>query len=225
MLKPRLLPAPSDPQTLYLLARTTDLVMTPNGGQTWIPAVGGLPSGEHGDVSILSLAIHPQDARTLYAGTGGFVGGGCGVYASTDGGQSWRPANSGMLDLRITAVAIDPSDPQTLYAGSDGGELLKSSDGGASWERLTAALAVRPYSEPREIRAMAVDPADPNRVVLLGDNSGPMGSRDGGRTWQLLGKPGGEEQPSFDATLIVPAPELVILAALPHAGVWRYVAD
>lgn len=223
----RFYPAPTDSNQLFFLGWATDLLLTPNGGQTWFPATNGLPQTEHGAVSVLSLAIDPTDARRIYAGTGAWVGGGRGVYASTDGGQNWLPANSSMLDLRITALAIDPGNPQTVYAGSADGHLLKSIDGGASWTRLTEALAVRRYSEPRQIREIAVDPVDANLVILLGDNSGPMASRDGGQSWQLLGKPGGNDQPYFSTTLLIPAPHLVILADIDHDVVWRYaqVAD
>lgn len=218
----QLLPAPSQPDTLYFLSKADWLMLSPNAGKTWIPASAGLPQSDHNSINILSLAIDPTDANTLYAGTGGFVGGGRGVYKSTDGGQSWTAANAGNLDLRITALAIDPSNPQTVYAGSDAGDILKSTDGGVSWIQLDPTPALPRYSEPREIREIVVNPQDSRFVILLGDNSGPLVSRNGGETWQMLGKPDGHDQPYFEVTLIVPEPEIVIVVDFENAEPQRY---
>lgn len=218
----QLLAAPSQPDTLYFLSEADWIMLSPNAGKTWIPASAGLPESEHGSTNILSLAIAPNDANTLYAGTGGFVGGGRGVYKSTDGGQSWTAANAGMLDLRITALAIDPLNPQTLYAGSSNGDILKSTDGGASWVELDPTPALPRYSEPREIRDIVLNPQDPRFVILVADNSGPLVSRNGGETWQMLGKPDGHDQPYFEVVLTVPEPEIVIVVDFENADPQRY---
>jgi hypothetical protein len=173
-------------------------------------------------VNVLTLAIHPTDPNVVYAGTGGFVGQGHGVYKSVDGGQTWAPANRGMLDYRITAVAIDPTDPQVVYAGGDSGDLFKSEDGGDTWAKRTEALEVQAYSAPRTIHAIAIDERDANRVFLLGDNSGLMFSGDGGQNWQMVGKPGEHDQPYFAVAEVFLTPRLVAIGGIDHDVVWRY---
>jgi photosystem II stability/assembly factor-like uncharacterized protein len=217
--------APADQQSLYFVSVSFTLMHSPNGGATWLPMGEGLPGDRGGEVNVLTLALHPTDPNIVYAGTGGFVGQGHGVYKSTDGGRTWAPANRGMLDYRVTAVAIDPSDPQVVYAGGDSGDLFKSTDGGDTWTKLTEALNVQPYSAPRTIHAILVDPQDANRVFLLGDNSSLMFSADGGQSWQLLGKPGDRNQPYFELAEMFLAPHLVALVDFQHDVAWRYAED
>ncbi len=76
----------------------------------------GLP-GDENEVYVMSLAIDPTDANVIYAGTGGFVGQGHGVYKSTDGGDNWSASNRGLIDYRITAIAIDPADSKIVVCG------------------------------------------------------------------------------------------------------------
>ena len=215
--------APSNQQSLYFLNVVSGLMYSPNGGLTWLPAGEGLPGyEEEGRVGVLTLEIHPTDPSTIYAGTGGFVGQGHGVYKSVDGGQTWMPSNRGMLDYRITALAIDPTDPQVVYAGGDSGDFFKSTDGGDTWTKLSEALKVQEYSAPRTIHTISIDHQNANRVFLLGDNSGLMFSGDGGQKWQMLGKPGEDDQPYFGIAEMFLAPRLVVIAGLEHDVVWRY---
>jgi photosystem II stability/assembly factor-like uncharacterized protein len=219
----RLYIAPSNQQSLYFLSIASSFAHSPNGGATWLPVGEGLPGyEEEGRVGVLTLAIHPTDPSIVYAGTGGFVGQGHGVYKSVDGGQTWMPSNRGMLDYRITALAIDPADPQVVYAGGDSGDFFKSTDGGDSWTRLSEALEVQEYSAPGIIHTISIDHQNPNRVFLLGDNSGLMFSGDGGQKWQMLGKPGEHDQPHFGTAEMFLAPRLVVIAGLEHDVVWRY---
>lgn len=215
--------APSNQQSLYFLTVASGLMHSPNGGATWLPVGEGLPGYEEEErVGVLTLEIHRTDPSIMYAGTGGFVGQGHGVYKSTDGGQTWMPSNRGMLDYRITALAIDPADPQVVYAGGDSGDFFKSTDGGDSWTRLSEALKVQEYSAPRTIHTISIDHQNANRAFLLGDNSGLMFSEDGGQKWQMLGKPGEDDQPYFGIAEMFLAPRLVVIAGLEHDVVWRY---
>ena len=92
----------------------------------------------------VSLAIDPQDPRTLYVGTVGY-----GVHRSGDGGQSWQPLNQGLglqpgVILRIPAIAVDEANPQHLALATAfsvgrhlvGDGVYESLDGGESWIKL-----------------------------------------------------------------------------------------
>jgi photosystem II stability/assembly factor-like uncharacterized protein len=158
----------------------------------------------------------------MYAGTGGFVGGGQGVFKTSDGGETWAASNKGMLDYRITALAVDPKNPQVVYAGGDSGDLFKSSDGGQTWTNLKDKLALRQYGEPREIRQIEVDPLT-GVVYMMGDNSGLLYSLDAGAKWKLVGIPPGANQPQLPALAVLPGENPVFYMSVENqGGVWRY---
>ena len=96
-------------------------------------------------------------------------------------------------------ITMDPSNPQVLYATTwqvlrtpwditstgPGGGLYKSTDGGETWNKLTAGL---PTANLGKI-GVTVSPVNPQRVwatVEADDKGGVYRSDNGGRTWQLL---------------------------------------
>lgn len=94
---------------------------------------------------------------------------------------------------RIDAVAGVPGNPKIYFAGGLGG-LLRSSDGGATWEEV---FQNRPVSS---IGAIAVAPSNP-KIVYVGTGEpnlrsdiafgdGVWRSDDGGDTWRHLGLDG-----------------------------------
>lgn len=219
-----LYPSPNDSEILYQVSDTGGLSRTSNGGQSWIGLMDGLP---HEDMNALvqALAFDPSNSQVMYAGTGGFVGNGQGVFKSIDGGDTWMPSNRGMLDYRITALAVDPNQPQVLFAGSDQGDLFKSSDGGQSWLNLKDRLVLQQYGEPREIRSIQIDPST-GMIYLLGDNSGLLYSQDGGEKWRLLGNPPGTNQPRFNTMAIrFEDNPIFFMALMDEGGVWTLVTD
>jgi photosystem II stability/assembly factor-like uncharacterized protein len=127
---------------------------------------------------IVSLAVHPADSATIYAGTDGV-----GVLKSTNGGGSWTLVNDGLTHPEVRALAIDPGSPATLYAGTDGGGIFKTTDGGASWsafnEGLTAAADLRVW-------ALAVDPVNPATLYAKTWSGSIFKSTDGGLNWDLV---------------------------------------
>jgi len=221
----RLYTAPGDEKVLFTVAHPGGVARSDDGGYTWLPFGEGLPQDESGEIYALSLAIDPTDANVIYLGTGGWVGQGYGVFKSTDGGETWSPANRGMLDYRISALAVDPTNPQTVYAGGDSGELFKSTDGGQSWQDLSENLRLYPYLNARTIRDIVINPAAPETVYLLGDVVGVMVSNDGGAKWRALAKPGEDDQPVFTAMAVTWEAQPVFVVGIENAGGWRYAAD
>ena len=214
-----LITAPSDARVVYYVT-DPGLSRSDNGGQSWQPAGDGLPM-EYQTALVLSLAVDPSDKNIVYAGTGGFVGQGQCVYKSTDGGDTWSPANRGMLDYRITALAVDPHQPQVVYAGSDSGDLFKSSDGGATWSSLTEKLKVIQNGEPREVRSIQIDPGT-GFVYLEANNSEVLYSSDGGGKWRALGNPPSLNQPSWNGFSMTFGEKPVMYFATQDSGVWRF---
>lgn len=175
----------------------------PPAGNSWVsigpaPINGGQvapPQTVSGRVT--AIAVDPvNSAHWLIGGAQG------GVWASFDAGSSWAPMTDDQASLAMGAIAFAPSDPSTVYAGTGeahfsldsyaGAGLLKSVDGGVSWQLL--ASNTFGHSSFSHIR---VDPSSANNLTAattLGyagrgaeiPTLPPLGiftSTDGGVTW------------------------------------------
>jgi photosystem II stability/assembly factor-like uncharacterized protein len=136
------------------------------------------------------VAVDPRDPNRVYVGT--FDDG---LYATEDGGESWRESSEGVADRRVMSVAVSPSHQvagmSVVYAGTEPSNLYRSEDGGKTWQLLPELR--RLPSEPRwsfpprpwthHVSTIALHPADPD-VLLVGiELGGVMRSLDGGRSW------------------------------------------
>ncbi len=211
---------PANNNIIFALAKSDELTRSSDGGFTWVPLGEGLPKDEY-SLHVLSLAITPSDSNIIYAGTGGFVGGGHGVYKSTDGGQTWTAVNQGMLDYRISALAVDPTSPQTVYAGADDGTFFKTLDGGQTWENLTAKLPLPQDNHPT-IQTIILDAS--GTLLLLTERDGLFVSYDGGQMWQNMGNPGDSDSSFSTMALVSRSDMIVIIGGQRSNGGWRYSA-
>lgn len=137
--------------------------------------------------AVPSVAVHPDDSRTLAIGSADAFASTCGVSISTNAGLSWttRPlpvvpewpscvfANFGsIVDVAFAGdgmllAAFSAQDPSTYQSQI---HLARSADLGTTWE-LTALPRVEPNLSAGEFGAdalpsLAVDPASPNRVYV-----------------------------------------------------------
>src|SRR5215204_5322459 len=203
---PRTVIHPQDPNTVLVCAlghaygaqpergvfRTTD------GGTTWTKV---LFVDENTGCS--DLAMDPKNPRMLFAGmwqleiktwgrTSGGPGGG--LFASRDGGATWRRLTGHGLPTKPVgkvAVAIAPSSPDRIYVmietgdgipwngqATDIGQLWRSDDGGENWTLINrdrnAMGRAHYYSR------MAVAPDDPDETYYL--TASYSKSIDGGAT-------------------------------------------
>jgi hypothetical protein len=131
------------------------------------------------------------------------------LYASTNSGASWTPADAG-LPASVAAISPDPSNASTMLAasgdysssimGSAGSAWFRTANGGASWTRSGASPV---WLWWRAMGAQFVrTPANPAVVYVCypyTDGQGPpgvvtsdffaFGSSDDGATWRLLAAP------------------------------------
>jgi serine/threonine protein kinase/photosystem II stability/assembly factor-like uncharacterized protein len=217
--------APSDGKVLYGVAVIEGAFRSDDGGRNWMVINQGLPKDNNGSYNVQSVAIDPTDPNVAYIGTGWEPFNGNGVYKSTDGGQSWSPANRGMIDYSVIALAVDPASPQTVYAGTFDGKLFKSVDGGQTWDNLTAKLPIASETSRSALRAIILDPAVPQTIYVLCEREGVLVSADGGGTWRLLGKPGKFDYPAFTALTVVFDPQPALIAGIKEEGGWRHAAN
>ena len=103
----------------------------PNGGASWEKVNNGLLG-----LYVSSLAINSNG--DIFAGTD-FIGGGGGVYRSTDNGESWVEVNQGVITTDVRALAINASGE--IFAGLYfGGGVFRSTDNGDSWTPVDNGL-------------------------------------------------------------------------------------
>src|SRR5215831_12710050 len=166
-----------------------------DGGKTWKNV--GLKASEH----IGRIAIDPKDSNIVYVAAQGPLwgpGGDRGLYKTTDGGKTWKQILKISENTGVTDVVIDPNNPETIYAASyqrrrhmwtliDGGPesaIYKSTDAGATWNKLRAGL---PTNDMGRI-GLAISPVDTNVVyatIESGDRKGGIfRSSDRGGSWE-----------------------------------------
>lgn len=153
------------------------------------------------------IAVDPNDPKHIFVAASGDLfnpGGERGVYESTDGGSSWTLVLGGDNDTTgAVDLAIDPRDPNRIFAamwdhrrepdlrryGGVGSGLYRSSDGGATWERLTNGLPAPDATIGRI--GVAVARTNPQRVYAIVNRTdglfqGFYRSDDGGNSWTNL---------------------------------------
>jgi len=135
--------------------------------------------------AVTSLAVSPRHPDVVWAGTEPSR-----VFRSTDGGRTWaeRP---GLTDLgsaegwsfpprphthHVRWIEPHPTDPDRLYVGIEAGALVRTDDGGATWQD-------RPPGARRDNHTLATHPDAPE-VVWTAAGDGYAESRDGGDTWE-----------------------------------------
>jgi photosystem II stability/assembly factor-like uncharacterized protein len=164
------------PSTLYAIDFDGRLFKSIDSGGSW--NVRGSVTG------VGFVVVDPTDSSTIYAGTQR------GLFKSSDGGENWTGADSGLAgntSFQYPTIAIDPLTPSTLYAVTPRG-LFKSTDAAGSWNQLDTlpAEAYTPYDFEGGI---TIDPLTPT-TIYIGFNSGKeqgiLKSTDGGQSWNKL---------------------------------------
>ena len=164
---------PTDPSRVYAGAGTSVLKETlfasDDGGATWTAQDDGL-SGYYS----YGVARHPTEGGSAFGVSGPRV------FRTDDSGSGWTElADTG---VGLTSLIVDPSDAATLYAsyGSPTGQgVLKSVDGGTTWNPAQNGLATS------LLYRLAISPSAPQR--LLGQTlDGLFGTLDGGGLWSSL---------------------------------------
>lgn len=153
------------------------IVKTVNGGVDWQFAnkVKGNASVTMVGLSISKLAFDQGNRQTVLAGTYND-----GLFKSEDSGGSWSKILSKIF---VYDFAISPLDVKIIYAAGicvDHGCVLKTTDGGASWNE-----AYHEGSASNAVRGIALNPFNPNQIVIGTASGSVMKSADAGQTWQL----------------------------------------
>ena len=157
--------APSDPRILYLgtgeanprnsVSWGDGVYRSTDGGRSWTNV------GLRGSFQIGQIRVHPTDPNVAYVGALGRLWGESeqrGLYKTVDGGTTWTCLLGGDPKTGVIDVLMHPADPDTLLVATwerqrdgfdgndpakkvgDGSALWKTTDGGATFRRITAGL-------------------------------------------------------------------------------------
>lgn len=129
---------PRQPNTLFAGTQTGPY-RSDDYGATWrkVP----VPDREQ---PVWSFLFHPRDPDVIFVGYEN-----CEIYRSEDGGASWEelPVSVRFPEIttapganpvkRVLMMAASETEPDLLYAEIEVGGIIRSTDGGQSWENLS----------------------------------------------------------------------------------------
>ena len=168
---------PRNADVVYAGLREGGVRRTSDGGRSWVDCELPAPGG-------CSVAVSSVDGA-VYAGTEPSA-----LFRSDDGGERWRELTA-LLELpsrpswsfpprpwtsHVRWIAPNPHDADLLLVGIELGGLMRSTDGGASWQDH------RPGAQ-RDVHSLVWHPLVEGRAYEAG-GGGAAWSDDGGETWQ-----------------------------------------
>jgi photosystem II stability/assembly factor-like uncharacterized protein len=190
--------------TLFAGARDFGVLRFDSRSQSWTEVNNGLPN-----LKVASFAV-----------SGGklFVGTEIGVWVTTDNGDSWKSANSGM-NARTGVGRIVVRDNRLLVGAFNG--VYASSDNGASWTQVKDSIEPPELQIPPEWKRGSLNKevnslASLDDVIIAGTGGGVFRSVDRGQTWEEAnqGLPNG-----FPGSLALSIETVTVIGARIYAGV------
>ena len=169
---------PKDPDKLYVGTSDEGLFWSEDGGSSW-ESFSGI---EHPRVT--AVAVSPVDGA-VYAGTEPSA-----LFVSRDEGRSWRELE-GMRNLpsaptwsfpprpwtsHVRAIALSYADPNLVVVGIELGGVVRSTDGGETWQDR------RPGAQP-DCHSLSAHPEAAELLYEAG-GGGFAQSTDFGESWE-----------------------------------------
>lgn len=137
---------------------------------------------------INTMAFHPTNADEYIVGTAGG-----GAWITKDDGYSWKVLTENMMSSAVSDIDFNPQNPNTIYictgdketpAGSSRDYnsigVIKSYDGGATWDTTNITTKVGEYARTN---ALLINRLDTNSMTLASDSM-IIKSYDGGNKWE-----------------------------------------
>ena len=167
---------PRQPQTLYA-GTSGGVYKSIDGADTWRKINTGLidPNVLKSSraLGVTRIKVDPFNPDRVYTATLS------GLYATDNGGESWRRLGESLPDHMLSELLLDPKKAGVLYVGHRKG-ISRSGDGGVSWETRNAGLT------NVNIRALAISSVD-SQVLYAGTNGeGLFVSDDSGNAWKQV---------------------------------------
>lgn len=170
------------------------LYKSEDGGNSWTH-IEAMRNSEH----IGMIAVDPRNSDIVYVAAYGplwSAGGDRGLYKTTDGGDNWTKILDISEHTGVNEVHLDPRNPDVIYATShqrrrhvytyiSGGPesaIYKSTDGGASFDKLSRGL---PSGDVGRI-GMDISPVNPDVLYACIEGHGFYRSDNRGASWSKM---------------------------------------
>ncbi len=167
-----------NPNVLFAGTVRAGVLRSDDGGASWSSVNDGLTRPE-----VWWLEQHPVTSQ-LWAGTSPAA-----MFTSEDGGQHWRECEQVRALPRVSEwtfpapphvphvkhIGLRAEDPLDILAAVEEGWLIRSRDGGATWDNLTEGTEFDSHTA-------YFMPAEPN-VIVSTSGSGVYRSEDGGASF------------------------------------------
>ncbi len=168
------------------------LYKSTDGGKSWKRTLGNSEW-----TGVTDILIDPRNPDRLYAATwdrhrtvAAYMGGGPGtaLYASEDGGESWKKLTSGLpkSNMGKIGLAISPQQPDVLYAAIEldrrKGAVYRSANRGATWTKMSDAVSGA--TGPHYYQELYASPHQFDRLYLVDVRI--QISDDGGKTFRRM---------------------------------------
>ena len=162
--------APSDP-SIVVVGALDGVFRSRDGGNTFEQIS---PPGHREIKNIESIAIDPNDAGVIYAGTWHLA------WKTSDGGLSWHPIKQGVIDdSDVFSIIVDYNNPRNVFLSACSG-IYKSENSAELFHKVQGI----PFSA-RRTRVLKQDPQVP-ATVYAGTTEGLWVTNDGGRSWRRI---------------------------------------
>ncbi len=148
------------------------------GPTTWLST-----SYNPGNGRVNVVALDPNDPSIIYAGMPS-----SGLWRSNDNAATWTPLFTDLPSMGVSGIVVHPGSSDTIFIATGDGDgadtfsagVLRSSDGGSTWETTGLNWTI---TQSRTTRALRMDPADP-RVMYCAASNGLFRTQDGSDTWE-----------------------------------------
>ena len=173
--------APDDPDRWYVGIEAGALVMTTDGGETWIDRPSGSRRDNH------TLATHAAVPDRIYSAAGD------GYAESTDGGETWQEMLDGLDHRYVWGLAVDPGNPDTRIVSAASGasqahghqraeSYLYRRQGNEQWHRVQSDSLQTGSGIPRAVLTNGTGAGS----FIAATSQGVFSSHTAGDTWEPI---------------------------------------
>jgi hypothetical protein len=198
-------PSLSDPDTVYAGVEDAALFRTVDGGQTWAELPGLRGAKGHlwqpgaGGMCLHTILLDPKNPKRIFIAISA-----AGAFRTDDGGQTWRPINSGLkspyelpdpdaeVGHCVHRIALHPSRPGVLFMQKHW-DVMRTDNAGESWNEVSGNLP-SDFGFPIDVHAHEPETIYVVPIKSDSEHFPPDGklrvyrSRSGGNDWEPLAK-------------------------------------